>query len=312
MSKNSKLKFDAIDWTRPVKDLSGELGIAKSYVYAIRKKLGIAVKKLPFKDWSKPKDTYWKKRDWSGVDFSRPVKELMSELGITSTYIYTLRRRFGVAKKRSSPKDWSLVDWSETGLEIATELGVTPQAVSLQKQKYFACKKSIRRGVKTIIWNDVDWTKSNQQIASETGAAYNTVAKNRVKLGKSGMATTRATRKDLEQHIARLKSPVMRNTAKLAQPLATAAAKVSQKSGKGIDNVHAKDWVLLSPDGITYQCHNLYDFVRSNPHLFSAIDVEWKRTGGKRGTGGEYCNVTAGFLNIRGGKAKSWKGWKLL
>ncbi|EQA11067.1 hypothetical protein [Glaesserella parasuis] len=45
--------------------------------------------------------------------------------------------------------------------------------------------------------------------------------------------------------------------------------------------------------------------------MFNPSNVKWKRQGGKRGTGGEYCNVTAGLLNVASGKTKSWKGWHI-
>jgi len=167
----------------------------------------------------------------------------------------------------------------------------------------------VRRGIN---WEAIDWTKPNRQIAAETGKAYNTVAQNRVALGKSGMALQRSPRKDLQQHIARLQTPEMRERAKKIQPIATQAAKASPKAGRGIDNVHAEDWHLLSPTGDSYKFRNLYDFVRTHTHLFSPDDVEWKRQGGGRGTGGEYCNATAGILNIKGGRAKSWKGWRII
>ena len=76
--------------------------------------------------------------------------------------------------------------------------------------------------------------------------------------------------------------------------------------------MHAVEWRLQGPDGTAYVVRNLYEFVRANAHLFAPADVEWKRTGGKRGTGGEWCNATAGILNIKGGRAKSWKGWRLI
>ncbi|KXU39010.1 hypothetical protein AXE65_10815 [Ventosimonas gracilis] len=170
----------------------------------------------------------------------------------------------------------------------------------------------IKRRIKAASWEAMDWTKSNSQIAAETGKAYDTVAKRRVALGKSGMALQRSPRKDLKQLIARLQTPEMREKSKANQPLATQAAKASPKAGRGIDNVHAEDWHLLSPTGDSYKVRNLYEFVRANAHLFPPADVVWKRQGGARGTGGEYCNATAGILNIKGGKAKSWKGWRMV
>lgn len=170
----------------------------------------------------------------------------------------------------------------------------------------------VRRGIKAANWETIDWEKSNRQIAAETGAAYNTVAKNRVALGKSRLALEKSPRKDLQQLIARLQSPEMREKAKQIQPIATQAAKVSLKAGRGINNVHAEEWHLLSPTGDSYKFRNLYEFVRTHTHLFADKDVEWKRRGGARGTGGEYCNATAGILNIKGGKTKAWKGWTIL
>ncbi|MDA8521965.1 hypothetical protein [Acidovorax sp. NCPPB 4044] len=143
------------------------------------------------------------------------------------------------------------------------------------------------------------------EIARKTGAAISTVVKQRTEVGMPSTAP-RARRSD-----AGIPQPRSIPLGKAAQPFATAAAKASPRAGRGPENVHAVDWVLVSPAGERHEVRNLYDFVRSNPSLFSDADVTWKRTGGKRGTGGEWCNATAGILNIKGGRAKSWKGWTL-
>lgn len=153
-------------------------------------------------------------------------------------------------------------------------------------------------------WAKVDWSQSNRDIANALGCPYDTVAHKRLKLGV-GKAVISAQRSDKGA-----KNP-KRSYGVVNQPLATNAAKQSLKSGKFESNIHAKCWRLVSPDGQVFKIRNLYQFVRDNPHLFSLIDTAWKRTGGKRGTGGEYCNATAGLLNVTSGKAKTWKGWKI-
>lgn len=155
-------------------------------------------------------------------------------------------------------------------------------------------------------WDSVDWTLPNQIIASQIGRAVATVAAKRVDLGKSGLAP-QMPRRDKGTKRPRCRRP---NTEE-AQRMATAAAQNSPLAGKRESNIHAKEWVLIAPDGQVYRVRNLYNFVRENTHLFAPVDTIWKRRGGKRGTGGEYCNATAGLANIKGGKAKSWKGWKL-
>jgi len=158
-----------------------------------------------------------------------------------------------------------------------------------------------------VDWDAVDWTQPNRVIAAWLGRAENTVAKIRMRLGKSGKAAVRMTRCDKGCKKPQCRPPNVEE----AQIMATAAAKESPKAGKAESNVHAKEWVLIAPDGMVYRIRNLYHFVRTHQHLFAPDDVEWKRQGGKRGSGGEYCNATAGLQNIKGGKAKTWKGWKL-
>lgn len=156
-------------------------------------------------------------------------------------------------------------------------------------------------------WADLDWSKSNAVLALEVGASIHTVAKRRTQHGVPMVSPT-WTRPDVA---AINRRPERRAQSARTQPAATAAAKQSPAAGRGPENVHAVNWVLVSPSGERYQVRNLYDFVRSHAGLFAESDVVWKRTGGKRGTGGEWCNATAGILNIKGGRAKSWKGWTL-
>lgn len=159
--------------------------------------------------------------------------------------------------------------------------------------------------MKTIDWANVDWTKDNYTLAQELNRAYDTVAKRRYLLGKSGQALTRKPRSDKGAKIP------ARAVGVVNQPIATEAAKNSPKAGKFETNIHAKRWRLTREDGAFWEFTNLHHFVRTHTELFNPADVVWKRQGGKRGTGGEYCNATSGLLNVTGGRAKSWKGWKL-
>lgn len=153
-------------------------------------------------------------------------------------------------------------------------------------------------------WLNVDWSKDNKTLASELNKSYDTVAKKRwlLNAGKSEKIATRSNKGKSNPNMAH----GVKN-----QPLATKAAQQSDIAGKSVNNIRAKEWVLVAPDDKIYRITNLHHFVRNNPHLFNAKDVEWKRQGGKRGTGGEYCNATAGLSNVRSGKSSAWKGWRL-
>jgi hypothetical protein len=157
-------------------------------------------------------------------------------------------------------------------------------------------------------WAALDWDKSNTVLALQFGASVHTVAKRRTQYGKP-MSSPRWIRPDVAEINRR---PERRAQSARTQPAATAAAMTTPNAGRGTANIHAVDWVLVAPNGERHQIRNLYEFVRGNVALFALADVQWKRTGGKRGTGGEWCNATAGILNIKGGRAKSWKGWTLL
>ena len=92
---------------------------------------------------------------------------------------------------------------------------------------------------------------------------------------------------------------------------ATEAALSSPLAGRAETNIHAKEWALIDPACKRRDIRNLHHFIRCNPDLFEEEDRTWKRQGGKRGTGGEYCNASAGLQAVRSGRAKTWKGWSL-
>lgn len=197
---------------------------------------------------------------------------------------------------------WLHLDWSRPIDDLAAEMGVKRQTAITYRSKL---GKSPNPKPRVVDWSKVDWAKNNRQLASELGIAYDTVAARRHN-SSAPAATTRAPRRDIGS-----KKPQCAPKNKAGQIAATEAAQQSPIAGKFETNVHAVDWMLVSPDGTEYRFKNLYEFVRQNPHLFAQADTMWKRRGGGRGTGGEYCNATAGILNIKGKKAKTWKGWTL-
>lgn len=195
--------------------------------------------------------------------------------------------------------DWLNVDWLKTNVAIAKELRFCTDTVSRWRKRL--APETVHTQYRD--WDKVDWTKSNRQIAAELGRAYNTVAQMRCKLGQSGKAKERATRTDKGVSRTTYIPPPSQ------QKHATEQARKSPKSGKFESNIHAKKWQVVSPDNQVFIVKNLYQFVRDNPHLFNPLDIVFKRQGGKRGTGGEYCNATAGLLNVSNKRQRKWKGW---
>lgn len=152
-------------------------------------------------------------------------------------------------------------------------------------------------------WDSVDWTQDNATIAAAIGRSYNSVAKKRVSLGKTGLAPRR------RKVMAKPYYPNLARKDGRGQKAAVAAAKTSPIAGRTETNCHAKHWRITSPTGEQYEFANLYHFIRSHARLFAAADTKWKRRGGKRGTGGEYCNAANG-LQYAARKHKTWKGWQ--
>lgn len=194
--------------------------------------------------------------------------------------------------------DWASVDWTKRSSDIARLLNVTIDAVSRRRRQLASDTLSHR----FRDWRNIDWSKTNKQLAIELGKSYNTVAKHRYLLGRSGEAATREPKSNKG-----LPNPNMRH-GKINQPKATAAAKSSRKSGKFESNIHAKKWRIVSPSNQIFIARNLYQFVRDNGDLFLQKDIIFKRQGGKRGTGGEYCNATSG-LRQAASSGRAWKGW---
>jgi hypothetical protein len=73
------------------------------------------------------------------------------------------------------------------------------------------------------------------------------------------------------------------------------------------DNIHAKNWELISPDKKKYTVKNINNFIRDNEHLFHPDDVIWTKS---------HCRASVGLhslnqINKKTGRprALSWKGW---
>ena len=199
-------------------------------------------------------------------------------------------------------QDWLNLDWSKSNKEIVGLTGKTLATVNSMRSRLG--KSTPKQTRPPTDWDSVDWSLDNKTLAAKLDLAYDTVARKRMDL-QAGKSDKIATRSD--KGIS--KTTYVPSTEQQQQ--ATEAAKQSDIAGKSVNNIHAKEWILIAPDDKIYRITNLHHFVRNNPHLFNPKDVEWKRKGSKRGAGGEYCNATAGLSNVRGGKSNAWKGWRL-
>lgn len=265
---------------------------------------------------AKPKNM---KHDWSTADWSKPNVVLAREFAAETSTVSKARRRFapktvrpkGVAAKKiavAPPKrgfDWSTVDWKEKNRDIAESLGASYSTVAAARGRHAPHSTRSQPREDAKFWAVVDWRKTDAEIARATGYLISTVKARRSTHG-ADTVKKRGPYKDAEARRERLLA--VRNS---DNSFATAAARKSPLAGKGTENVHAKQWVLISPDDRVFRARNLNQFIRDNPDLFAAEDVIWKRTGGKRGTGGEWCNASAGLGNVRAGRSQTWKGWSL-
>lgn len=75
-------------------------------------------------------------------------------------------------------------------------------------------------------------------------------------------------------------------------------------------NVHiaAKEWVLRAPDGQTYRFRNLKQFVRDQPGLFDAADVEWREVPGRPSQA--WCRAFHGLSRLRPSCVKQLPEWR--
>lgn len=91
------------------------------------------------------------------------------------------------------------------------------------------------------------------------------------------------------------------------QPRAVAGAKKSPKSGKFETNVNAKHWVLIAPDGVKYECTNLFLWARGHTELFGFEPGE-KSANKIRAGFSELARSMRGCLKR---PVYTYKGWRL-
>lgn len=153
-----------------------------------------------------------------------------------------------------------------------------------------------------IDWQAIDWSLDNRTIADQTGMTYYTVETKRSRLGV-GPSARKAERRDKGKVKPNQPAPSWEHIERMLEK-----KRGSARCQRGEQNHRAKHWTLISPDNCIYRIRNLYQFVRDHPHLFAPRDVIWKRSKGK---GTEYCNATAGLLNVSSGKSSNWKDWRV-
>lgn len=96
------------------------------------------------------------------------------------------------------------------------------------------------------------------------------------------------------------------------QALATEAAKLSPKSGRFKENIHAIDWHLISPSGKHYKFHSLRLWLRENSKELFGVEPESK----------QYENIISGLSRTKRSMLGTlpqnqrpnytYKGWRVI
>ena len=88
-----------------------------------------------------------------------------------------------------------------------------------------------------------------------------------------------------------------------ALELAHEAAKISPLTGRFETHMHAKEWIICSPDGNVHKCRNLKLWLRDHEDMIDGtVSQAWD-------------GITKIKYSIQGKrkfKSYQWKGWKLL
>lgn len=84
------------------------------------------------------------------------------------------------------------------------------------------------------------------------------------------------------------------------------------KSGKGVENIHAKYWVLKAPNQQIIKGTNLSEIIRTHAYLFDPKDIEWK--GKSKSTCRAHKGLSGLFRMKKDGSGPfvtQWKGWMI-
>lgn len=73
--------------------------------------------------------------------------------------------------------------------------------------------------------------------------------------------------------------------------------KKSPNTGRFETNIHAKNWVLIAPNGTVYKIKNLTMFIRNNSELFEISNND------------EDVNKMVKRLSVAKSKQRKWRGW---
>lgn len=90
--------------------------------------------------------------DWSGVDFTRPVKEIAADIGCSAIAVAKAKAALGMTKKRC---DFEGADWAKTNVEIAEEYGVTVVTVAAARKRLSAIVRKPGRPKRGEIYKTV-------------------------------------------------------------------------------------------------------------------------------------------------------------
>jgi len=129
-----------------------------------------------------------------------------------------------------------------------------------------------------VDWSTVNWDQGSTQIAILYGVTAGTVTKHR--------------REHAPQSIGKIKKWINKE--------AFVAKMTAQKNALGEKHESARGFVLRDPSGRIFRGVNVRKFVRDNPSMFLARDLNWDA---------RVPRAADGLCRVLIGKVSAWKGW---